>query len=76
MFNLQESCVSEMNSTESIADAGSQDVLPVLDTMHDADTHTNGIGEQVLRKAVVGILIFWVLIVLLAGVYDPESSPF
>lgn len=31
--------------------------------------------DQVLRKAVVGILLFWVIVVLIAGVFDPESRP-
>ncbi|KAK1408449.1 hypothetical protein QVD17_40230 [Tagetes erecta] len=31
--------------------------------------------ERVLRSAVVGILMLWVLIALIAGIIDPESRP-
>ncbi|XP_052208751.1 uncharacterized protein LOC127812403 isoform X2 [Diospyros lotus] len=40
-----------------------------------ADMEMNGNCNQVLRTAVVGIVIFWVLIAFIAGVYDPESHP-
>ncbi|CAN4100947.1 unnamed protein product [Withania somnifera] len=31
--------------------------------------------DQVLRKAVVGVLLFWVFVAFIAGLYDPESRP-
>ncbi|XP_028095852.1 uncharacterized protein LOC114295738 [Camellia sinensis] len=40
------------------------------------NTHMNGNYDQVLRSAIVSILMLWVLIALVAGIYDPESSPF
>lgn len=31
--------------------------------------------ERVLRSAVVGILMVWALIALIAGILDPETRP-
>lgn len=36
---------------------------------------TNYNCDQVLRKVVISILLFWVLVAFIAGVYDPESRP-
>lgn len=43
----------------------------------ETDMHIAGTNncEQVLRTAVVAILILWAFIALMAGMYDPESRP-
>lgn len=33
-------------------------------------------GEQLVRTAIIGILMFWTFVAFLGGVYDPESRPF
>ncbi|CAL5386881.1 unnamed protein product [Camellia sinensis] len=38
------------------------------------DIRMNGNCDRVFQTIVVGILIFWVLIAFVAGIYDPESS--
>lgn len=32
--------------------------------------------DQMLRMAILGVLILWVLFAFIAGIYDPESRPF
>lgn len=73
--NRQQSCMSETNLGDSVADITSEDVLPALDFTYDTDILLSASGEQLLRKAIVGVLIFWVLIAFFAGVYDLESRP-
>ncbi|CAL5388946.1 unnamed protein product [Camellia sinensis] len=41
---------------------------------YPTDMRMNGNCDQVFQTIVVGILIFWVLIAFVAGIYDPESS--
>ncbi|KAH0659730.1 hypothetical protein KY289_028478 [Solanum tuberosum] len=50
------------------------DLAPLHSGEH-TEIPTNYNCEQVLRKAVVGILLFWVIIVLIAGIFDPENRP-
>lgn len=73
--NWQQPCVTESNLGESVANITSEEVLPALDPTYDTDILFSASGEQLLRKAVVGILIFWVLIAFFAGIYDLESRP-
>ncbi|MCE3051448.1 hypothetical protein HAX54_049862 [Datura stramonium] len=49
--------------------------LTSLHSGGQTDIQTNYNCDQVLRKAVLGVLLFWVFIALIAGVYDPESRP-
>lgn len=66
----QQSCTTETNLSEAVANITSEEVLPILDPSYDNGMLASASGEQVLRKAVVGVLIFWVLIAFFAGVYD------
>ncbi|CDP09028.1 unnamed protein product [Coffea canephora] len=67
--NRQQPCITESNWGESFANITSEEVLSALDPTYDADILLSASGEQLLRKAVVGILMFWVLIAFFAGVY-------
>ncbi|XAR59008.1 hypothetical protein NMG60_11014620 [Bertholletia excelsa] len=49
------------------------DTTPTLHPPNLIDMHMNGNCDQLLRTAVVGILMFWVLIAFVAGIYNPES---
>lgn len=73
LCNRQQSCVTETCLADSIADITTEEVMPTLDPSYDTDRLVTACGEQVLRKAIVGVLIFWVLIAFFAGVYDLES---
>ncbi|KAL6967485.1 hypothetical protein U1Q18_033295 [Sarracenia purpurea var. burkii] len=65
--------INETNETERRrADIISRADMPLP---HPTDMHMNHNCDQVLRNAVVGILMIWVVIALLAGLYDPESRP-
>ncbi|PHU15947.1 hypothetical protein BC332_17152 [Capsicum chinense] len=49
--------------------------LTSLHSGEQTEIPTNYNCDQVLRKAVISILLFWVLVAFIAGVYDPESRP-
>ncbi|PHT46765.1 hypothetical protein CQW23_15923 [Capsicum baccatum] len=49
--------------------------LTSLHSGEETEIPTNSNCDQVLRKAVISILLFWVLVAFIAGVYDPESRP-
>ncbi|KAK3014366.1 hypothetical protein RJ639_009140 [Escallonia herrerae] len=66
-------CAGEPNNRETNADINSGEDLPSPHLSHETNMHTIGKCDHVLRAAVVGMLIFWVLIALIAGTYDPES---
>lgn len=50
------------------------DLAPLHSGEH-IEIPTNYNCDRVLRKAVVGILLFWIIIVLVAGIFDPENRP-
>lgn len=47
--------------------------LPSLHQSNELDGHQTSNSDQLLRKAVISILVFWVFIALGAGIYDPGS---
>ncbi|GAV57902.1 CRAL_TRIO domain-containing protein [Cephalotus follicularis] len=47
---------------------------PCLAHQADGHTHMNANCNQVLRSAVIFILMLWAFIALIAGIYDPEGS--
>lgn len=67
MNGHQETAVTEINNNPL-------DLAPFHLGEH-TEIPTNYNCDRVLRKAVVGILLFWVIVVLIAGVFDPESRP-
>ncbi|KAK2985004.1 hypothetical protein RJ640_015599 [Escallonia rubra] len=66
-------CAVEPNNREINADINSGEDLTSPHLSHETNMHTIGNCDHVLRAAVVGMLIFWILIALIAGTYDPES---
>lgn len=72
---MQREVIDVSPETERETDSlGSEDV-PLPYGSVETDRHLNGSCDHVLRSAVVGILVFWVLVALIAGVHDPESRP-
>lgn len=62
------------NYVANIAVNDSEDIsTPHLVFQDDVDV--NGNCDQILRTAVISLLMLWVLIALIAGIYDPESRP-
>lgn len=46
---------------------------PSLHLSDELDRPQNSNYDQLLRTAIISILVFWVFIALGAGIYDPES---
>ncbi|KAG2673519.1 hypothetical protein I3760_13G095500 [Carya illinoinensis] len=42
---------------------------------NEIDAHLNGNYDQVLRTAMISILMLWAFIAVIAGLWDPESRP-
>lgn len=43
---------------------------------YETELELNHNCDQLLRTAIVSVLMFWILIVFIAGLFDPVSSPF
>lgn len=65
--------ITRSESTESICD-GENSLL--LDQYYETGVDLNWNCDQVVRTAMISILIFWVFVALIAGIYDPETRPF
>jgi hypothetical protein len=50
--------------------------LPSPQQTSQADVHVSDNWNHLLRTLVIGILMVWIVIALIAGIYDPESRPF
>ncbi|KAM7496569.1 hypothetical protein LguiA_020983 [Lonicera macranthoides] len=81
VYNMQQ---PHMNEETNIKNTNSEFIrtledLPSLPSSLNCETDMHIAGtnncEQVLRTAVVAILILWAFIALMAGMYDPESRP-
>lgn len=60
-------------STESVYEG---DNPPSESSTYETAVGMNGNCDQVLRTAMISILIFWIFLALVAGLHDPESRPF
>lgn len=69
------SCLMENNLTESTSLLASNDILPLLHQSSETDMIENADPDKILRTAVVGILMFWVFIAFISGIFDPGSRP-
>ena len=67
--------INETNKRQRKIDIISCEDIPSPHPSDPIDIHMTGYCDQALRAAVVGIIMLWVLIAFLAGLYDPESSP-
>lgn len=66
----------ETNVMQPYSDVSDDEDLPSPHLSHQTDINMNGNCDQVLRAAVIGILMLWVFIALIAGLSDPDSRPF
>ena len=60
-------------STESVYEG---DNPPSLSSTYETAVGMNGNCDQVVRTAMISILIFWIFLALIAGLHDPESLHF
>ncbi|XP_031268219.1 uncharacterized protein LOC116126678 isoform X2 [Pistacia vera] len=74
--DIQRPSSNETSKTEPYADISDDENLSSPRLSHHDDINVMGNCDQVLRTAVIGILMFWVLIALIVGMTDPESRPF
>lgn len=73
---MQQPLTNETNRIQSYSDGGDNDGLPLAHLSHPDDIDMDANCDQVFRTAVIGILMVWALIALIAGLTDPASRPF
>lgn len=73
---MQQPLTNKINKIEPIAVVNDDDELAEPNPADETDIHPNGNYDQVLRTAIISILMLWVFIAFIAGLYDPESRPF
>lgn len=73
--NMRLRQIIETRETEGRADINGCEDMPSPCQSNLTHMHMNGNCDQALRASVIGLLVFWVLIAFLAGMYDPESRP-
>ncbi|XP_044506502.1 uncharacterized protein LOC123226090 [Mangifera indica] len=73
IHDIQQPSSHETSKTQPLADITDNENLPSPLLSHHDDINVIGNCDQVLRTAVIGIIIIWVLIALIAGLIDPES---
>uniref|UniRef100_A0A6M2F226 CRAL-TRIO domain-containing protein n=1 Tax=Populus davidiana TaxID=266767 RepID=A0A6M2F226_9ROSI len=70
----QPQSTNEINTASPFFSDGGEDLPSHLTTQ--ADVHVNDNWNHLLRTLVIGILMVWVLVAILAGIYDPKSRLF
>jgi len=60
---------SRIDREQDISDNGGLPSLPSI----ELDDRQVSNSDQLLRKAVISFLVFWVFIAVGAGIYDPRS---
>ena len=67
--------IHDTNKKQRKIDIISCEDIPSPHPSGPIDIHMTGYCDQALRAAVVGIIMLWIVIAFLAGLYDPESRP-
>ncbi|XWS28856.1 hypothetical protein CRYUN_Cryun25bG0107600 [Craigia yunnanensis] len=65
-----------INKIQANEDVSNSEDIPSPEVIYQDDIDQSGSCDQVLRTAVIGLLMLWVLIALIAGLYDFESPLF
>lgn len=67
-----------IDSTQHREDTSKSELSPhlveELEDTHMTDLPLNGNCDQILRTVIVGILVLWIFIALIAGMYDPDTQ--
>lgn len=64
---------SGTSRTDRVQNIGDNEGLPTLHPSNELDGHQINNSDQLLRTAVISILVFWVFIAVGAGIYKPGS---
>ncbi|KAK6117013.1 hypothetical protein DH2020_049257 [Rehmannia glutinosa] len=72
---LQQILDSQTRSRESVSDIVNTEEFPSVQPTDQCDMIMDSYCSRTLRTAVIGILIVWVLIAFIEGIYNPESRP-
>lgn len=75
LWTVQSRSSEETNNEQGNIDNASTEDFHAFQSNTPDNIYMNGNYDKILRSAVVGILIFAVLIALIMGIYDPESRP-
>lgn len=67
---------NRMNRFDPMAVVADGEDPPARHLVDEIDMNLTGNCDQVLRTAIISILMVWVLIAVVAGLFDPESRPF
>lgn len=76
MSLIHQPLANETNRIQSYSDGGDSDDSPLARLSHQDDVDMDANCDHVFRMAVIGILMVWALIALIAGLTDPASRPF
>lgn len=71
--NMRLRQINDTSETERKADVNGCEDMPSPRQSNLTNMHMNGNCDQALRASVIAVLVFWVLIAFLAGIYNPES---
>ncbi|XP_050213088.1 uncharacterized protein LOC126664632 [Mercurialis annua] len=76
IHTMQRSRVNEIRRVESLECLTDGGDTPSSRMSFEDDVSANENWDQLLRTAVIGMLMVWVFIALIAVMYDPETRPF
>ncbi|KAJ4834455.1 hypothetical protein Tsubulata_007908 [Turnera subulata] len=65
-----------ISKTRPISFIQDREDLPSSHLTFEEDVQSNDNWDHLLRTAVIGLLMLWVFVALVAGFYDPASRPF
>ncbi|XP_038995020.1 uncharacterized protein LOC120119243 [Hibiscus syriacus] len=67
---------AQFNKIRTNEDVSDSEDLSTLDLIYQDNIDQSWGCDQVLRTAIIGLLMLWVLIAIMAGLYDPENHFF
>ncbi|XP_073149307.1 uncharacterized protein [Henckelia pumila] len=73
--NMPRSLDTHAGASEAVAEITNAEDFSSIAPTYQYDTLVDNSCSQTLRAAVIGILILWVLIAFIEGIYDPSSRP-
>ena len=76
VHDVKRPCTGQINNIQANEDVRNSEDILTPNVICQDDIHQSGSCDQVLRTAIIGLLMLWVLIAFIAGLYDPESPFF
>lgn len=65
----------QTSTTEPVSDVVDGEGFPMAEPTVQYDMMMENDSSQIIRTAVIGILMIWVLVAFIEGIYDGESYP-